>query len=141
MKIAHWLTLIVVRLFFSSCTEVVSEGNVQTLKSKFYVAVLFPLIGLLLLVGGTWVCIKRLSEIWKIEMSLGWKGRRSKIIILPLAGVLFILGTIPRMQYRVIEGPDYAEFHELGKHGRYEKKIVMLASSIPKHLVNNGDSV
>jgi hypothetical protein len=74
-------------------------------------------------------------------MSLGWKGRRSKIIILPLAGVLFILGTIPRMQYRVIEGPDYAEFHELGKHGRYEKKIVMLASSIPKHLVNNGDSV
>ena len=129
-KTTHLLTLIMICLLCANCTEVISDGDVHTLKSKFYVAVLFPLIGLLLLVGGIWACIRRLPEIWKSEMSLGWKGRRSKIIIIPLVGVLFILGTLPRMQYRVIVGPDYVEFHELGKHGRYEIKDIHEVSVI-----------
>ena len=130
MKNILYCSAILFCLICTGCTEVVTEGDNIVLKSKFYVAVLFPLIGLLLIALGTWACIRILPGVWKSEMDLRWKGKRSKVIIIPLAGLIFLLGTIPRMQYRVIVGSDFAEFKELGKHGKYDKKDIRDVSII-----------
>ncbi|MFK7910140.1 MAG: hypothetical protein AB8F34_06005 [Akkermansiaceae bacterium] len=117
-------------LLCAGCTEVVADGDDLVLKSKFYVAVLFPLIGILLITIGIWACIRVLPEVWKSEMDLRWKGKRSKIVIIPVAGLLFLLGTIPRMQYRVVVGPDSVEFRELGKKGKYDLEAIRSVSVI-----------
>lgn len=41
--------------------------------------------------------------------------------------------TPPGMQYWVIVGPDYAEFPELGKQGKYEKKEKEILSTTDTH--------
>ena len=124
-----WASLILC-LFCTSCTEVVTDGDLLILKSKFYVAVLFPLIGGILIAVGIIACIRILPGVWKSDMDSSWKTKRSKIIVIPIIGLLFLLGTIPRMQYRVIVGPDHAEFRELGKQGKYSSNDIRKVSVI-----------
>lgn len=123
-KYLKLLLLLFVVGSMSGCTEVVAEGDLLTLKSKAYVAVVMPLIGIILIVGGVSICMKRLPEIWKSDMSMGWKGRRSKIVLIPIIGVVFLLGVAPRMLYRVEVGSDFVNFREVGNSKRYDRDAI-----------------
>ena len=136
IKSLKFLFLLLVVGSLSGCTEVVAEGDLLTLKSKAYVAVLMPLMGILLIVGGISICIKRLPEIWNSDMSMGWKGRRSKIVVIPIIGVLLLLAVAPRMLYRVEVGPDFVNFREVGNSKRYDRDAiakVLLIEGISEH--------
>jgi len=100
-------------LLLVGCSKIIESDRATVLRFSMTAIIGLLGAGIALFVGGVLLTIKRLPRRWREQQSLRRKLRSaSRILVVPVVGIMFLVLVMPFAWYRVEVGSDYLRLSE-----------------------------